>query len=222
MNGCRLISGPFPPGVGTDDPLGYAYDERIRTRAYEPTLAITLAEVARSQLRGLATKAGTEPPVERPLVLAYSAAAVPRLASAAIAQYLSAIGIACEPRELRAGQTIPADDDWDLLYVDMVVTEPMFDIRQLLGAEGMIAGGSSYLELALRRLGLVANWEQARETLHSIHRLAHEEVAVVPLWQLTEFFAYRDRLRNVAASPLSLYQGVENWEIDATTESGKP
>ncbi len=222
INGCRVISGPFPPGVGTDDPLGYAYDERIRPRGYEPTLAITLAEVARSQLRAMATKTGAEPPAERPLVLAHSAAAVPRLASAAISQYLSAIGIACEPRELRAGQTTPTDDDWDLLYVDMVVTEPMFDIRQLLGAEGMIAGGSSYLELALRRLGLVSNWQQARDTLHEIHRLAHEEVAVIPLWQLTEFFAYRDRIRNVAVSPLSLYQGVENWEVQPGTESAAP
>ncbi len=213
IRGCQLISGPFPAGISSDDPLGYAYDQRIKPRGYEPTLALTLAEVGRGELRAKTAKSGEPVPETKPLLLVHAAAAVPRIASAAIAQYLTAIQIPCETKELRPGQTIPQDDDWDLLYMDMIFTEPMFDIRRLLGAEGLIAGGSSYLELALRRLGLATNWEQSRETLHDIHRLAHEEVAVVPLWQLTEFFAFQPRLQEVGDFPLSLYQHVEGWKL---------
>ncbi|MEM7314867.1 MAG: ABC transporter substrate-binding protein, partial [Planctomycetota bacterium] len=214
VRGCQLISGPFPPGVDSDDPLGYAYNPRIKPRGYEPALAVTLTKVGWGELEGLAEKKGEPAPVKKPLVLAHPAAAVPRIGASAIAQYLTAIGIECETLELRAGQTKPLDDnEWDLLYVDMVSTEPMFDIRRVLGASGLIEGGSSYLELALRRLGLAVNWEQSRETLQEIHRLAHEEVAVIPLWQLTEFFAFNPRVQNMSEFPLSLYQDIESWRI---------
>ncbi len=219
VRGCQLISGPFPPGVDSDDPLGYAYNLRIKPRGYEPTLALTLAQVGRGELDGIAEKTGQPKPERKPLILAHPAAAVPRIGSSAIAQYLTAIGIETETLELRAGQTKPLDDnEWDLLYVDMVSTEPMFDIRRVLGASGLIQGGSSYLELALRRLGLAVNWEQSRNTLQEIHRLAHEEVAVVPLWQLTEFFAFHSRVENMSEFPLSLYQDIESWRI--TPEKG--
>ena len=34
--GCRVISGPFPAGISNDDPLNYAYDERIEPRYMMP------------------------------------------------------------------------------------------------------------------------------------------------------------------------------------------
>ena len=211
--GSQIISGPLPPGADLDDPLGYAYDVRIKPRGYEPTLAMLLAQVARSRLETLAEKKGEAPPDEEPLILLHSADAVPRIAASAVAQYLTAIGLPCETKEMRLGQTQPNHDDWDLLYVDMVFTEPMFDIRRLLGSRGVIKGGSPYLELALRRLAVASTWEESRSMLQEIHRLAHEEVAVVPLWQLVEYFAFHPRVQNVAEYPLSLYQSVESWQI---------
>ncbi len=34
--GCRVVSGPFPAGLEVSDPLGYAYDEKIEARSYQP------------------------------------------------------------------------------------------------------------------------------------------------------------------------------------------
>ena len=213
VSGSQIISGPLPPGADLDDPLGYAYDVRIKPRSYEPTLALLLAQVARSRQQAIAEKAGDEVPPEQPLILMHSADAVPRIAASAIGQYLTAIGLPCETKEMRLGQTMPNHDNWDLLYVDMVFTEPMFDVRRLLGSRGVIKGGSPYLELALRNLSVASTWEQSRTMLHEIHRLAHEEAAVVPLWQLIEYFAFHPRVQNISEYPLSLYQNVESWQI---------
>ena len=49
--------------------------------------------------------------------------------------------------------------------------------------------------------------------LRAIHQLAHSEVAVVPLWQLTDFYAYWQRLSGVGPRPLTLYQHVESWKV---------
>ena len=38
-DGCRVLSGPFPAGLAQNDPLGYAYDQSIEPRPYEPPLA---------------------------------------------------------------------------------------------------------------------------------------------------------------------------------------
>jgi hypothetical protein len=35
---------------------------------------------------------------------------------------------------------------------------------------------------------------------------------VVPLWQLTDHFAYQRTLTGVGMEPVSLYQNVETWQ----------
>jgi hypothetical protein len=44
-----------------------------------------------------------------------------------------------------------------------------------------------------------------------VHRVAYDDVTVLPLWQLVEHFVFRTQLRGVAAEPVSLYQDVERW-----------
>jgi len=55
-------------------------------------------------------------------------------------------------------------------------------------------------------------WNEARKALHEVHRIAHEEVCLIPLWQITEHFAYRSNLQGVAEQPARLYQQVEQWQ----------
>jgi len=62
-----------------------------------------------------------------------------------------------------------------------------------------------------RQLQQAPAWQEVRKILHRIHRIAHDEVAVVPLWQLTEHFAYHRSLRGIGDRPVSLYQNVEQW-----------
>jgi hypothetical protein len=217
LAGCRLISAPFPAGRSDDDPLRYAYDPTIQPRPYEPRLAVTLAEIAYQELVTAARKSEQAPPDRPQLRLLYPDGEIPRIACAGISQYLSAIGIACEAIALPAGASWPTDNNWDLLYYDNVLAEPLVDAHRLLGAQGLARGGSAYLELALRRLALANNWNDAREHLFRVHRLTHEEVAVIPLWQLVDHFAYRQNVRGISATPVSLYEQVESWQVDPTT-----
>ena len=52
--GCRVLSGPFPAGLEDNDPLGYAYDQSILPRRYEPRLAKLLMTMNENQMESLA------------------------------------------------------------------------------------------------------------------------------------------------------------------------
>ena len=62
--GCQLISGPFPIGTRDNDPLAYAYDQRIVPRSYHPRLASILNTLARRELKEKAQKRGEDVPPE--------------------------------------------------------------------------------------------------------------------------------------------------------------
>jgi len=213
IDGCRLISGPIPVGRDNEDPLGFGYDEEIALRPYEPSLALALFEVAKRELITRAGRMGEPVPEVTALRILHPPADIPRAACAAVAQQLATIGIAAEAIEMRAGQVRPDVDDWDLYYADVVMDEPLFDVRRLLGSAGLVRGGSAYLELALRQLSQVTNWARARERMYEIHRLAHQELVVIPLWQIVDHFAYHEHVEGITDKRVSLYEGVEQWAI---------
>ena len=210
--GCRVVSGPMPPGKSDGDAVGYAYDERIAPRSYEPHLALKLALVAQGEFATLAEKSGRPAPELTPLVLAHPADEIPRVASQAIAEHLRAVGIDCETVELPPGRTAPPAGDWDLLYVETVQQEPLVDVPALLAADGLIGHNSAYVNQELLELAEATNWKAARERLHRVHRAARDEVSVIPLWQLVDHFAYRRELRGIEEKTVRLYQNVENWK----------
>jgi ABC-type transport system substrate-binding protein len=92
--------------------------------------------------------------------------------------------------------------------------EPVVDARRLLGARGLTGGGSPYLSMALRKLDKTFDWNETRDELHAIHRIAHNDVTVIPLWQIYPTMAYRKTLSGVKPRPLLLYDNVEEWKID--------
>jgi hypothetical protein len=62
-------------------------------------------------------------------------------------------------------------------------------------------------------LQAATNWPQAREELHKIHALVHAELPLIPLWQLADHYAHRAAVTGIAAKPISLYQGIDQWRI---------
>jgi hypothetical protein len=56
--------------------------------------------------------------------------------------------------------------------------------------------------------------------LLDIHRAVNWDVALLPLWQTVDFFAYQKRLNNVGASPIWLYQNVDQWRIAVEGSAG--
>ncbi|MGI6417323.1 MAG: ABC transporter substrate-binding protein [Thermoguttaceae bacterium] len=222
LPGCRVVSGPFLAGVDIDDPLDYAYEESIEPRGYEPHLAITLAEVARRELAEARKKAG-EPAGDAPkTVLAYQASEAARLAVAEIRRQLKIVGIVLELRELgdAAPERIPADVD--LLYAELAMWEPIVDAERLLGEGGLAGEASPYMRQALLRLRQSVDWPTVGRQLREIHRLAHAEASIIPLWQMTDHFAHVDRLEGIGPSPVTLYQDIENWQIRPPSPTGKP
>ena len=46
-----------------------------------------------------------------------------------------------------------------------------------------------------------------------IDRESRDELPVIPLWQLGDHYAWRDRLTGPGKGAGELYQGIETWEI---------
>jgi ABC-type transport system substrate-binding protein len=223
LPGCEVISGPFPPGIRDNDPLAYAYDERIDARSWYPRLASILVTLARRELKEIAAKRDEEFTAEAKLVLGYPGNEVARVACQSIAQYLQPIGIEIELLELPQGMSFDPEGRVDLLYQQVAMWEPVIDARRLLAPGGVTSIGNEYVGMALRRLDAARNWREARERLHELHRIVHEQVSVIPLWQTVDYLAYSERLRGVGSAPVTLYQNVEQWQIvPAGTDQVEP
>jgi ABC-type transport system substrate-binding protein len=223
--GFVALSGPFPAGVGLNDPLGYGYNPDILPRSYEPRLAALLASVARATLakRDLAERKARgeevpepDPTVEptlpppTPLVLAHPSDPLARVACQALKLQLDRVGLPIQLVELPADGA-DAALEYDLLYVEAAIWEPLLDARRLLGDNGVGGAGSALMAAALDELAKAENWNEARRRLREIHRIAHFDLPVIPLWQTVNYFAHRTWLDGVGDRPLTLYQNLDEW-----------
>ena len=222
LPGCEVVSGPFSKGAALSDPAGYAYDDEIAPRSYEPRLALTLSAVT---LRDVAMAAVTDkdPPKELPaLTLAHPADDVARIACKAIQRNLEAISLTVNLREIPLGQPTRMAEGDDLLYLELAIEEPLVQARRLFGDQGLIGSSSTYMSVVLRQIDTATGWNEARQALHDLHRLTYDEISVVPLWQMTEYFAHNESLSGVATQPASLYQGVEQWQVKVPLPAVEP
>jgi ABC-type transport system substrate-binding protein len=210
--GCRVVSGPFSPGMKINDPLDYAYDSSIEPRPYDARLAIMLAELALQELVKEKKEAGEAIEAMPKLVLAHPATELARLAATAIERHLKAVKIPVVLEEFAGPTPKRVPDSVDLLYAEVAMWEPVVDARRLLGADGPSGKASPQMDLALRQLEQAPDWPQVGRKLRQIHRIAHTEVAVIPLWQLTDYFACHRSFQGTGSSPVSLYQNVEQWQ----------
>lgn len=211
--GCMVSSSPFPLGVDPGDPMGYATDDSIEPRLYEPRLAIALANVAlKNYIDAQKDKEAAKNIKKLPtLILAHPSDEVAIAACASIQKQLKMVEIIVELRAIDGPMPTKIPDDVDLLYVELPMCEPLVDARQFLGESGISGGCSPYMTLALRQLDEAVDWAQVRDCLHRVHRIAYDDAAILPLWQLVEHFAYHDSLQGVAGKPVSLYQNIEQW-----------
>jgi ABC-type transport system substrate-binding protein len=224
--GCQLVSGPFSPGMSFDDPLNYAYDKTIQPRPYNPRLAVALIGVVLQELAeaGEDEEQQKEPAQEitTDLVLAHPPHQIARLACKSIKQSLELLELSVELRELPAGSGPIIPEDVDLMYAELAMWEPVVDARVLLDSDGMSRGASPYMSLALRQLERSTNWGEVADKLREIHQIAFADVAVIPLWQLTDHYAYHGGVRGIEPNPVSLYQDVERWRLQFQFPSQRP
>ncbi len=223
--GSRVISGPFPAGAATDDPRGYAYNNQVAVRPYDPRLALTLIGVARlaiapPDMGTIEMEAAARKPV--PLRMAIPASDVARLAAKSIARQWKALGIDLELVEYGSDATREVFQVCDLVYRELMVREPVVEARRLLGSDGALGSSNAYLDLALLRLLESDNSVASRNRLRELHRLAAEDATLLPLWQLVDHFAYHESLAGVGSQPVSLYQHVRSWRPSPRLPTGTP
>jgi len=213
LPGCRVVSGPFPAGVDQDDFAGYANHPQIAPRPFDPRLAAALRFVAEGELAEIAKRGKKEAPSSSvSLKLVYPPTEAARLAAPRIAAQWKAVGILCETEEV-ADVHSPEARKADLRYVELSFVEPLVEAGIVFGPDGPLATNSPYVQRSIDRVQHARTWTEARERLRELHRLAHEEVMIVPLWQIIEHAAFRTDLVGPPQKLNSLYQGIENWKI---------
>jgi peptide/nickel transport system substrate-binding protein len=58
-------------------------------------------------------------------------------------------------------------------------------------------------------------WPIARGIVTEVDREIRDELPVIPLWRLEEHFAWRTRVKGPREVAESLYQEIDQWEIEA-------
>ena len=124
------------------------------------------------------------------------------------------MGVTLQLRELAPGTSSRPADDVDLVYGELAMAEPVVDARRVLGEDGLVGTCSPAMSLALGRVAEAADWAQARIRLRQVHRLCHDDAAIIPLWQLTDYFACQETVKGVGKGPVSLYENVEQWNVE--------
>jgi tetratricopeptide (TPR) repeat protein len=227
----RVVSGPFP--------TGYAYNNSVDVKSYSPQLAMMLMYVALAELppdasrsEQLASKALPDigertasddaetsqfskpiadlSPTCPPLVLAHQADDVARLACRTIKRQLELIKVPVTLVELKAGE-IASPGEYDLTYATLQIEEPLVDVHRLFGTQGLQPVTSAYLRTALNRVSSATDWKAARDALLDVHRIVSEELPLLPLYQLPDYFAYRRSVQGIGEQPAVLYQNVATW-----------
>jgi hypothetical protein len=213
--GCRVLSGPFPAGLELNDPLGYAYDETIVPRSYEPPLARLLLAMNEKQMQSMAERRKETMPKMTPIRLAFPADNLSRVACEAIRSQWELLELEVILVELPVGKTFPDRDEdiADIVYVSAAVWEPVLDARRILGPEGLAGSEDQLVGLGLRRLEEARNWREVRDRLLDLHAISHHELPVLPLWQMVESYAYRRELIGVGSDIVSLYQNAGKWRL---------
>ncbi len=146
-------------------------------------------------------------------------AIVPRIADAFRDAGVQVVPIEVPPSqlegELRAGR------QFDLAYRVLECREPVLEAGLILcpgydappEAEALAAITSKEMLWLLLQLERASEWTTARALAQQIDREARDELPIIPLWQLADHYAWRDRLNGPVKGALDLYQDVQTWEI---------
>jgi ABC-type transport system substrate-binding protein len=211
LPGFRVISSAFPAPLPNFELPAYAYDERIDPRAYDPPLGKALVLVAENEIRSAFQKQEKQAPKRGPLVLGHPADEVSRIACRGLAKDWKRIGVETRLLELPAGIFDDAKGECDLVYLQLAAWEPLIDAGRLFGPAGLAPSASPAIQLLLRQIETAPNWPEARRLLTTLHRLVHEDVTVLPLWQTFDHYAFRRGSLPSNVRRLTLYQDIEAW-----------
>lgn len=214
--GYEVVTGPFPRGTDDSDQIAYAYNMQINARPYNMTLGLVLTELVRLQVLKIEQQKQNKKDIEvkfPKLVLAHPNTEVARLSCKLIKKYWSAIGIETELLVLPDGKTRPDHDNYDFVFTEIMMQEPVADIRKVVGRDGWAKDINAPMAQELHNIDLAINWRIANRSLKALHKQLNDDVTVLPLWQVVEKFAYRRNIAGIRRRPVHLYQSVDQWQI---------
>ncbi len=216
-NDGRIISGPFPSGIDSSDPLSYAYNSAVKPIEFEPRLSKLLLFMVDQDFAEKAEKLGKPVPQKRKIVVATPDFELAQVAVQAIIQQWALVGIDAEMVILPRGKVTDINTQYDLLYVTASMWEPLTDIERLFGEQGIARSNNPYIIQALARLRSARNWREVRTYLQDMHQLVDYHLPVLPLWQIADRFAVASSLAGLSDKPLTLYQNIAAWRINHLT-----
>lgn len=208
----QVISSPFPIGASESDPLAYAYNTAVAPVEYDPTLAKLLVVMVEQELFTAAEKKGEEAPKRKKLIVGCPDFEFARVAVQAMIQQWLKVGIQAEM--LIFPPESFSSDGCDMVYLTTTMWEPATDVERLLGGNGIAATNNPFIILALENLRRARNWREVKVAMQDLHQLIDYHLPVMPLWQITDRFAYSPYVEGLTDRPVSLYQDVESWRVD--------
>jgi peptide/nickel transport system substrate-binding protein len=202
-----VADGPFPKG-------SYAEAAGVKPLEGEMWLAKMLVAAARKEMNNAPIKLNLEYPA-----IPEVRAIVPRLAEA-----FHQAGVIIVPIEVPFSQLegeLRSGRRFDLAYRVLSCTEPILEAGFMLcpgydappEADALASATSKEILLLLLQLERASDWATARGLVQQIDRESRDELPIIPLWQLGDHYAWRDRLTGPVKGAVALYHGVENWEI---------
>lgn len=199
--------GPFPKG-------SYADAGDVKPLDYDPLLAKMLVVAAKKELGLNALKLNFEYPATPE-----AQAVVPKIVEA-----MRVAGVELKATERPAAEL---EEDlrngrrFDLAYRVSRMAEPAFDAGPSLcpgydapaDADGLASLASPRILQLLLQLEQAGEAPSAKATLLQIDAESRDELPILPLWQLSDHYAWRTRLAGPADAADHLYRGIETWEI---------
>ena len=211
IDGCETLSGPFPIGSDEYDQVSYAYDLKVKELPYQQRLSMVLSHMSRTAKTKAFPNGRSNPPS---IVLAHPSGSLATTACIKIKQNWEESGISTTLRALDKSVSFPEDDNWDLLYVEAAIEEPLTDATRIMGDYGIAKAVSSPVGQSLQQLGYCESWQDASRTLRRIHRQVSNDLSVIPMYQIQEHFAYRKNVYGLGRDLIHLYQNIERWRIE--------
>jgi hypothetical protein len=217
--GYREISAPFPAPINASDATAYGYDESVEPRPFNPWLAFVLKTVAGNELKSQFEAQQKQAPKFTPLTLGHPADEISRIACRAMVRQWKVVGIEVKAIEFPPGVVADLKEECDLVYTHGASWEPLVDAGRLFAPGGLTPADNTYVNLMLRRVESARDWVEARQALRDLHRQLHEDVAVIPLWQTFDYYAWRRSVQGIKDGQASLYETVDQWRVAPRLEA---
>jgi len=166
-DGSIALSGPFPLGTDDNDQVSYGFNQRVKPLQTEQNLALVLAKLAQTTPTREFKNGRPNPPT---IILVHPSSSNATRAAVNIAQAWNVAGINTKLRRLSDNATQPEDDNWDVLYVEVAVEEPLTDANRLMGTNGLAKIVSPPVENMLQKLGTTTRFRDGSRILRKIHR----------------------------------------------------